>query len=123
MPNYPYDLANAPAPTANYRSPFGRGQTLAVSAAAVTDHVCDSGHGLTVSKASLSGLEEAHSGWGQRSHGICGVPGEIVPSKGVGGRSPVSRAAQPGPVTLLVKKPASGLERRMAYGKSRRWTR
>ena len=95
MPNYPYDLANAPAPAANYRSPFGRGQTLAVSAAAVTDHVCDSGHGLMVSKASLSGLEEAHSGWGQRSHGICGRSRRDRAEQRGGGRVAASRAAQP----------------------------
>lgn len=75
MPNDPYDLANAPARTASRRRPVGGGRALAVSAAAVTDHVCDSGHELTASQASLSGLEEAHSGWCKKSHGICLVPG------------------------------------------------
>jgi hypothetical protein len=63
MPNDPYHLANAAAPTANHRSPSGEGRTLALSAATVTEHVRDSGHELTVSKASLSRVKKAHSGW------------------------------------------------------------
>jgi hypothetical protein len=63
MPNDPYHLANAAALTANHRSPSGEGRTLALSAATVTEHVRDSGHELTVSKASLSRVKKAHSGW------------------------------------------------------------
>jgi hypothetical protein len=44
MPNDPHDLANTPAPTASCRRPAWEGRALAVSAAAVTDHVCDSWH-------------------------------------------------------------------------------
>jgi hypothetical protein len=44
MPNDPYDLANTPAPTASCRRSAWEGGALAVSAAAVTDHVCDSWH-------------------------------------------------------------------------------
>ena len=73
MPNDPYHLANAAAPTANRRSPSGEGRTLAVSAATVTEHVRDSGHEPTVSP--LSRVKNAHSGWAYESHGICVIPG------------------------------------------------
>ena len=44
MPNDPYDLANASALTAIGRRPAGGSQALAVSTAALADHVCDSWH-------------------------------------------------------------------------------
>ena len=44
MPNDPYDLQNASALTAIGRRPSGGGQALAVSTAALADHVCDSWH-------------------------------------------------------------------------------
>jgi hypothetical protein len=44
MPNDPYDLPNAAARTAIFRRPPGGGQALAVSTAALADHVCDSWH-------------------------------------------------------------------------------
>ena len=44
MPNDPYYLPNAPALTAIGSRPAGGGQTLAVSTAALADHVCDSWH-------------------------------------------------------------------------------
>ena len=40
MPHDPHDLAGTPAPTATCR-PVGGGRTLALSAAVLTDHVCD----------------------------------------------------------------------------------
>ena len=44
MPNDPYDLAHAPTPTASCRRPIRGGRALAVSAAALTDHVRDRWH-------------------------------------------------------------------------------
>jgi hypothetical protein len=44
MPDDPYDLPNASALTAIGRRPAGGGQALAVSTAALADHVCDSWH-------------------------------------------------------------------------------
>jgi hypothetical protein len=44
MPNNPDHLANPPASTASCRRPAWEGRALAVSAATVTDHVCDSWH-------------------------------------------------------------------------------
>jgi hypothetical protein len=67
MPNDPYDLANAPAPTANYRRRVRRGWPLAVSAAAVTDHVCDSWHGLTASRTPVSGWRKRTPAWARGS--------------------------------------------------------
>jgi hypothetical protein len=44
MPHDPYDLAHAPTPTASCRRPTRGGRALAVSAAALTDHVRDRWH-------------------------------------------------------------------------------
>ena len=59
MPSDPDDLATTPARTAGCRRPIARGQALAVSAAALTDHVCDHWHGA--SQAPVSQFGGAHS--------------------------------------------------------------
>jgi hypothetical protein len=74
VPNDPYHLANAAAPTTDHRSPSGERRTLALSAATVTDHVRDSGHELTVSKPSLSRVKKAHSRWAWEAHGFASIP-------------------------------------------------
>jgi hypothetical protein len=51
LPHDPYDLPNAPTTTASCGRPVGEGRALAVSAAALTDHVCDSRHRWAASKA------------------------------------------------------------------------
>jgi hypothetical protein len=108
MPNDPYDLAHAPAPTASCRRPTGRGEAVAVSAAALTDHVCDRWHGRAASRASSSRLGEAHSRLRSENRGIC-----IDPC--LGGGSPATCAAQPDRrVGRLLRNSESGLGRRMA---------
>ena len=67
MTSDPNDLANASAPPASYRRPTGRGPAIAFSAAAVADQCAIAGMGGP-RRASVSGLEEAHSGWGSRLH-------------------------------------------------------
>ena len=47
MPSDPDDLASTPARTVSCRRRIARGQALAVSAAALTDHVCDRWHGAS----------------------------------------------------------------------------
>jgi hypothetical protein len=47
-----------------------------MSAAALTDHVCDHWYGGTTSEPSISRLADAHSELGQRIHAICAVPRE-----------------------------------------------
>jgi hypothetical protein len=73
MPNDPYDLAYAPAPTASRGSPVGGGRGVAVRAAAVTDHVRDNWYGPAPSRASMPGMEGAHSRLGERLHAICRI--------------------------------------------------
>lgn len=68
MPNDSYDLACASAPTASRRGRVRGGQSLAMSAAALTDHVCDHWYGGTTSEPSISRLADAHSELGQRNH-------------------------------------------------------
>jgi hypothetical protein len=88
MPNDPYDLANAPAPTARSRRPFGGGRALAVRAAVLTDHVCDRWHGRAASQASISRWEEAHAGCGRENpRNLHGSGRESIRSNGR--RSPV----------------------------------
>jgi hypothetical protein len=94
MANDPYDLAHAPATTGSCRRPIGEGGALAVSAAAVTDHVRDRWHGRAASQASISRWEEPHAGWGaENSRNLHGSGRESIRSNG--GRSPVSCATQP----------------------------
>jgi hypothetical protein len=73
MPNDPYDLAYAPAPTASRGSPVGGGRGVAVRAAAVTDHVRDNWYGPAPSTASMPGMGGAHSRSEERLHGICRI--------------------------------------------------
>jgi hypothetical protein len=61
MPSDPNDLASTAAPTAGCRGPIASDRALAVSAAAVTDHVCDRWHGRSAFQTSVSRSEEAHS--------------------------------------------------------------
>jgi hypothetical protein len=67
MPNDPYDLPNASALTGMGRRPFGRRQALAVSTAALTDHVRDSWHGgrsTCPRRQSSQAREATHAGEG-----------------------------------------------------------
>jgi hypothetical protein len=61
MPHDSHDLTDTPAPTAGCRRSVWEGRTLAVSAAALTDHVGDSRHRRAASKGSPSGLDGPHS--------------------------------------------------------------
>ena len=90
MPNDPYDLASTPAPTGGCRRPMTGGQALAVSAAAVTDHVCDRWHGWAASQASVTPAERAHSRLGASAHVFAALPREWIDGTGRGGRSSVS---------------------------------
>ena len=93
MPNDPYHLANAPASTATRRRPPGGGRALAVSTAAVTDHVCNRWHRRPASRESISRLEEAQSGLG--ADDPRNLRRSLRASSPTGRRSPVSCATQP----------------------------
>jgi hypothetical protein len=73
VPNDPYDLADAPALTASRREPVRVGRALAVSAAAVTDHVGDSWYRRPPGRATVPRGTEPHAGLGERLHAICSL--------------------------------------------------
>jgi hypothetical protein len=80
MPNDPYDLANTPAPTASCRRPAGKGQALAVSAAAVTDHVCDSWH-REPARTPIPGMQDRHSAGRQEILAISALTDRCKPGR------------------------------------------
>ena len=134
MPNDPYHLAKAPAPTATCRSPPGGGRALAVSTAAVTDHVCNRWHRRPASRDSISRLEDAEPDGGPTTHGICIVPGEsrssqrptaareraTQPDRPGGGYEPGSRSRRDRRVARREKTKKSPAKTRK---KSERWER